>query len=298
MMCEDCLERLSTYIDDELAVSERAQVESHLAECPDCAAELERLRELTVQLRAEPSLEMPAAAAARLDDAVSAALRERQSATAASSGTRATPPGWKKLFQPAFGGLAASMAVLVFAVIVWSGGGVGMNSELLQDGGSGAEERLLPPDNAFRGAKTAGPKTEEAETESSAESKVKELSAPQVLGADDGDSPRVFARDDLLFLSMPDMSAVERDNYEPIEVDGAVDSRMLFDEAARAETITASAAAQIVAGEQEAQLLFAESGRFEDATGVRDAWIVVVELNGAPVAAALTLDGEILYRTD
>ncbi len=186
-----------------------------------------------------------------------------------------------------------------------------MNRELLQDGGSGAEKRLLPPDNAYRGAKTADPKTEEAQTESSAdtgddlggvfapdESEVKELSAPQVLGADDGDSPRVFARDDLLFLSMPDMSAVERDNYEPIEVDGAVDSRMLFDRAASAETITSSAAAQIVAGEQEAELLFAESGRFEDATGVRDAWIVVIELNGAPVAAAVTLDGEVLYRTD
>ncbi len=304
MTCEDGRERLSIYIDKELPASEEVEVERHLAECSECAAELERLRELTTQLREAPLLDMPLDAAVRLDDAVSAALRERQAASVPSrTRAAATQPWWKWFFRPAFGGLVASVAVLAFAVIVFSGGQMTTLST----------DRL--PESAQRSSKSVAPKAEETERgralssdgedDAEAGSGVGEsnakASAPPALEADEDASPRVFARDDLLFLSDPDMSDGEREKYEPIEGDGGADSTALFDQSQPAETITSSAAARIVAGEQEAELLFAESGSFDDSTGVTEAWIVVIEMKGVPgvlVAAAVRLDGEVLYRTD
>lgn len=48
----DCdLQRLSVYLDDELAPPARAAVEAHVRACAGCAAELERLREFSRLLR-------------------------------------------------------------------------------------------------------------------------------------------------------------------------------------------------------------------------------------------------------
>ena len=75
----------------------------------------------------------------------------------------------------------------------------------------------------------------------------------------------------------------------------------MMDTLRRRDVISAPAVARIVADDEEAELLFAELGLFKDSTGVREAWIVVIELKGAPgapVAAAVSLDGQVLYRTD
>jgi len=57
----DCqyTDRVSSYLDNELAPDESAAVESHLRECPDCAREFERLRGIRSFLRAASLPEMP-----------------------------------------------------------------------------------------------------------------------------------------------------------------------------------------------------------------------------------------------
>ena len=55
----DRAESIRDYAFDELAASERAAVERHLAECASCAAELDRLRLTTAALRVLPDREPP-----------------------------------------------------------------------------------------------------------------------------------------------------------------------------------------------------------------------------------------------
>lgn len=45
-MADDWTDRLSEYLDDELAAGERAALEAHLGSCRDCAVTLEELREV------------------------------------------------------------------------------------------------------------------------------------------------------------------------------------------------------------------------------------------------------------
>ncbi len=312
MTCEDCREKLSIYIDKELPASEKVEVERHLAECSECPAELERLKELTIQLREAPLLDMPIDAVVRLDDAVSAALRERRAASVPSpTRVAATEPWWKWFFRPAFGGLAASVAVLSFAVIVFSGGQMTtLSTDRLPESAQRSSKSVAPKaEETERGRRSSADAENDAVTGSGVGESNAKASPPPALEADERVSSRVFARDDLLFLTDPDMSNGERAKYEPIEhdgdglleLDGAADSTVLMDQSRPVETISSSAAARIVAGEQEAELLFAESGFFDDSTGVTEAWIVVIEMKGAPgvlVAAAVSLDGEVLYRTD
>ena len=46
MACDDYKNRLMGYLDDELDNDQRQQVEKHLAQCPDCAAEIEEFKKL------------------------------------------------------------------------------------------------------------------------------------------------------------------------------------------------------------------------------------------------------------
>jgi hypothetical protein len=48
-------DRLSDYIDDELAPAERAALEGHLASCPECAVMLDELREVVERARTLPA---------------------------------------------------------------------------------------------------------------------------------------------------------------------------------------------------------------------------------------------------
>ena len=47
---------ISAYHDDELDASRRAEVEGHLSACPQCAAELEQLKSLSLLIAARPKL--------------------------------------------------------------------------------------------------------------------------------------------------------------------------------------------------------------------------------------------------
>jgi len=72
LWCFDVLERLSDYVDGELAAAERAQVEAHLKGCDECTkfggefgAVVTRLRE-----RLGARADVPADVAKRLDEAL------------------------------------------------------------------------------------------------------------------------------------------------------------------------------------------------------------------------------------
>ncbi|WP_333870754.1 zf-HC2 domain-containing protein [Desulforamulus putei] len=60
MRCQDVLEMLSPYLDGALTHAEREAVRVHLARCPGCGAELERLRTIRRLLQELPELTPPA----------------------------------------------------------------------------------------------------------------------------------------------------------------------------------------------------------------------------------------------
>ena len=51
MECRDVVDRLSPFLDDELDPVASQEVSRHLDSCPDCAADLERQRQLSESLR-------------------------------------------------------------------------------------------------------------------------------------------------------------------------------------------------------------------------------------------------------
>src|SRR5215470_13423371 len=53
MECQDAIDRLSPFLDDELDPVASREVSRHLESCPDCAAALERQRKLSDSLRRE-----------------------------------------------------------------------------------------------------------------------------------------------------------------------------------------------------------------------------------------------------
>ncbi|HOF17708.1 MAG TPA: zf-HC2 domain-containing protein [Phycisphaerae bacterium] len=67
--CEQA-SRLSAYHDGEMSPDCRVEFERHLGQCPQCAAELDRLRRLTAMLGAARPAAIPAASLARLHRAV------------------------------------------------------------------------------------------------------------------------------------------------------------------------------------------------------------------------------------
>ena len=71
MFCSRCRELLTSLLSDALAPAERADVEAHLATCPNCARELRALQNIGETLAALPAHEVPL----RVRENVRAALR-------------------------------------------------------------------------------------------------------------------------------------------------------------------------------------------------------------------------------
>jgi hypothetical protein len=93
------------YLDGQLSEQDRVRVEAHLAECPACAAELDRLRTLQKELGATLDA---ALAPVRLSVAADRRIRERLR-------TRAEPRPWWRLWQQRGLLTQALLAVLVLA---------------------------------------------------------------------------------------------------------------------------------------------------------------------------------------
>ncbi len=87
MTCVRAGQGLSAYVDGELSGREALAVRAHVAQCPQCAAERDRLIEIKQALEAMPSLEPPPGLEARLKAAVRAeAATRRQTRVPALAG--------------------------------------------------------------------------------------------------------------------------------------------------------------------------------------------------------------------
>lgn len=110
-------ERLSSYLDEELAPADRARLEAHLAGCARCARTLAELRSV-VQRAARLEDEPPAAdlwpaIAARLEPERAAAVRERGAPPAAGERLRGALAAPARRFAFTLPQLAAAAAVLM-----------------------------------------------------------------------------------------------------------------------------------------------------------------------------------------
>ncbi len=74
--CADFLERLSRYLDDELAAADRRTIERHLRDCPCCEDVLESLRHTLTVCREEGRPDLPPAVRQRAMARVSDLLRQ------------------------------------------------------------------------------------------------------------------------------------------------------------------------------------------------------------------------------
>lgn len=107
MLCEDVLEGLSAFQDDELDLARSREIQQHLDGCPSCAAALDEMKDLGERLRAEaPYYRAPDSLRVRVTQAAwSNASRSRDAARRAGS----TTWGW----------LSAAAAVAVVIGGAW-----------------------------------------------------------------------------------------------------------------------------------------------------------------------------------
>jgi anti-sigma factor RsiW len=74
--CVDFLERMSRYLDDELAAADRRVIEQHLRECPCCGDVLESLRHTVAICHEEGRPDLPPDVRKRARARVSELLRQ------------------------------------------------------------------------------------------------------------------------------------------------------------------------------------------------------------------------------
>ena len=128
-------ESLALYAEGELSRGRTARVQAHLSGCPDCAATLTALAEVTTQLSHVPAPSMPSAVAARLDAALGAEPAHRADAPSPAPTPPSRPPRRGPLWSPGtLRILAAAGAALVvaggigYAVSQFSGPGTASSS--------------------------------------------------------------------------------------------------------------------------------------------------------------------------
>ena len=120
-------EVLAQYDEGTLTPSRAAQVEEHLAECPTCSATLEQLGLVRTRLSEAPrALPIPAAVAARIDQALAAerAAPEEPTASARTATVHPLRRGLPRLLAA-----AATVAAVAFGGYVVSTSGGGDESE-------------------------------------------------------------------------------------------------------------------------------------------------------------------------
>jgi mycothiol system anti-sigma-R factor len=107
MLCDDVLERLSAFLDDELDPLESREIQQHLDGCPSCTDALGRMKDLSGRLREE-------APYYRAPDS----LRARVSQAAWSEASRGRVAG-RRLGSASRGWLGAAAAVMVVVGATW-----------------------------------------------------------------------------------------------------------------------------------------------------------------------------------
>jgi Putative zinc-finger len=145
-------ESLALYAEGELSRSRAARVRAHLSGCPDCAATLAALAEVTTQLSYVPAPPMPSAVAARLDAALSAEAAHRAASAPAPAPAGAPsprPPRRNPIWSPAALRILAGTAVTLVVA-----GGVGY--AVSQFSGSPSSSASAPSRTAKSSAPSSG----------------------------------------------------------------------------------------------------------------------------------------------
>ena len=107
MQCEEVLERLSAFLDDEIDPVESREIQRHLDRCPSCTEALGRMKGVAARLRAEaPYYRASDSLRARVSQA---AWSDASGGLTTSRRTGATPRGW----------LAAAATVVVVVGGTW-----------------------------------------------------------------------------------------------------------------------------------------------------------------------------------
>jgi anti-sigma factor (TIGR02949 family) len=60
MVCQELVEVVTDYLEDEMAPDDRARFESHLPECPFCTRYVDQMRTVARDLRATETEKLPA----------------------------------------------------------------------------------------------------------------------------------------------------------------------------------------------------------------------------------------------
>jgi mycothiol system anti-sigma-R factor len=76
MGCQEALEHLFSYLDDQIRVVKRRELEQHLTRCPACSARMDFERELKARLRQVGQPPVPKAFAMRIKRLLQGLKRE------------------------------------------------------------------------------------------------------------------------------------------------------------------------------------------------------------------------------
>lgn len=149
MTCQRIEELLSAYLEGELRTAERAEVEAHLAGCPECAELAALMREETAAAAAFPQVEPSAELMARLY-AVAEAERGK------SAGKRRV---FRPIFdwlsrpalQPAYAAATGLLIVLTFVLFHPEGRGIRKAIDVQLHRGIGTVEKLYADAGGLKG---------------------------------------------------------------------------------------------------------------------------------------------------
>ncbi len=151
-------ESLALYAEGELSRGRTARVRAHLSSCPDCAATLAALAEVTTQLSHVPAPSMPSPVAARLDAALSAEVAHRAAEPAPAPAPSPQPPRRNPIWSPVAVRILAGTAVTLvvaggvgYAVSQFSGSGTASPASA-PSGQSGHHLKAQAEPNISRGA--------------------------------------------------------------------------------------------------------------------------------------------------
>ncbi len=59
MICKECRQKISLYLDNELTEEEKTEFENHVSECEDCRNELDKIKRIVKELNSIPMEELP-----------------------------------------------------------------------------------------------------------------------------------------------------------------------------------------------------------------------------------------------
>src|SRR5665648_255048 len=59
MICKECRQKISLYLDDELSKEEKIEFESHINSCPECSTELGKVKSIVQTLNEITLEELP-----------------------------------------------------------------------------------------------------------------------------------------------------------------------------------------------------------------------------------------------